>query len=199
MRPTAAALDDAGFPTLNLTYPSLTAKLDTIVTGLAVPIKSFADATGGPVHFIGHSLGGLVIRRLLATHRPAQLGKVIMLGTPNNGSEMADLAYRLHVDRIFLGKVGRFLCTRRTVDDEALLGPVDYPLGIIAGNRPDWPNAFAPLFRGAFDGKVTVNSTQLRGMTDHIVMPVAHDALPKRADVHGQIIAFLRDGTFLRP
>lgn len=198
MRPVARALETAGYATLNLSYPSLSATLDEIAHGLAPRITAFSAGLKGDLHFIGHSLGGLVIRRTITLHRPATLGKIIMIGTPNHGSETADLAYTLHVDRLLLGKMGRFLRTQRTVEDEEALGILNAPLGIIAGDRPGFPNIFAPCFATPNDGKVSVASTQLRGMIDHITLPIAHDALPAQSEVHRQILAFLKDSRFLK-
>jgi hypothetical protein len=97
------------------------------------------------------------------------------------------------------GPVGAHLISQRTAADEAVLGAVEYPLGIIAGNRPRRPPMNAMFFNEPYDGKVSVSSTKLEGMTDHIILPVAHDAMPASAAVHSQIIAFLRNGAFIRP
>ncbi len=196
MRPVARALAREGFAVLNLSYPSMTKPVVDLADGLEARVAAFAKSIDGPVHFVGHSLGGLIIRAYLQRHRPTNLGKVVMLGTPNHGSEAADLARTLGLARITLGPVGRHLYTHRTPQDEASLGQIDYPLGIIAGNRPRNPPMFALCFREPNDGKVSIRSTKVEGMADHIILPVAHDAMPMKSAVHAQIIAFLRDGQF---
>jgi len=196
MRRMALALEAEGYATLNVSYPSLTKPLVAIADGLAPRVCQFADSCDGPIHFVGHSLGGLVIRAYLARNRPANLGRVVMLGTPNLGSELAEFARRLRINRLLLGPVGRHLVTRRMDADEAQLGMVDYPLGIIAGDRPAQPHIFAPFFNAPNDGKVTVERTRIAGVTDHLTLPLAHQALPKHLHVIQQTIAFLRNGRF---
>lgn len=196
MRRMALALEAEGYATLNVSYPSLTKPLVAIADNLVPRVSGFADTCDGPIHFIGHSLGGLVIRAYLARSRPANLGRVVMLGTPNQGSELADLACRLRLNRLLLGPVGRHLVTKRTHADEAQLGVIDYPLGIIAGNRPTPPYLFAPFFNAANDGKVMVERTHVAGQADHLTLPLAHQALPKHLHVAEQTIAFLRNGRF---
>lgn len=196
MRRMTRALEAEGYATLNISYPSLTKSLVAISDRLVPRISAFADSCDGPIHFVGHSLGGLVIRAMLARSRPANLGRVVMLGTPNQGSELADIARRLRINRLLLGPVGRHLMTGRAPADEAQLGVVDYPLGIIAGNRPAQPHVFAPFFNAPNDGKVTVERSRVAGMADHLILPLAHDGLPKHPSVITQTMAFLHNGQF---
>ena len=69
-------------------------------------VADFAATTDGPIHFVGHSMGGLLTRVYLARYRPARLGRVVMLGTPNGGSELADLLKGLAIYRAFYGPAG---------------------------------------------------------------------------------------------
>ncbi len=186
-----------GFAALNLRYCSMTHALPDIVDALEPRIRDFADRTDGPLHLVGHSLGGLLIRALLSRYRPATLGRVVMMGTPHGGSEWADLSLRLRLGDRVLGPVGNFLTTTRHPDDEALLCPVDFPLGVIAGRTP-WEPVIPRLLPRPNDGTVSVASTRIAGMTDHIVMPVTHAFMPSNAAVRRQVIAFLREGRFRR-
>ena len=169
-----------------------------IVSYLAPGIAEFAAQRDGPLHIVTHSLGGLVARSLILEHRPAQLGRVVMLAPPNAGSEIADLLYLTRLNRLFLGPVGPQVRTARLIEDEQLLGEVDFDLGIIAGSRPLDPLFPRLMMPRPNDGKVTVAATQVAGMADHIVLPVSHTLMMYDRRVVAQAMAFLADGRFVR-
>ena len=142
-------------------------------------------------------MGGLLARVYVARHRPERLGRVVMLGTPNGGSEIADRLKNIGAYRALFGPAGQQLGTQRDAAIEALFPPVDYPVGIIAGNRSIDPisSAFLPK---PHDGRVSVENTKLDGMADHVVMATSHPWLVRNALAIEQTIAFLRDGEFRR-
>ena len=189
------ALQREGFATLNLDYASRKKPLDRLADDIDGPIRRFAAETCGALHFVGHSMGGLVARVYIAKYRPKQLGRVVMLGTPNGGSEIADHLHGLALYRAYYGPAGQQLTTRL---DSALssLPPLDYDVGIIAGSRSIAP--IARLFRmpKPNDTMVSVASTGLDGMADHVVVRASHAGLPYHAAAIDQTIAFLRDGRF---
>ena len=127
----------------------------------------------GSVHFVCHSMGGLAGAGLLARYRPKHLGRVVMLGTPNSGSEIADRLKNFGAYRAFFGPAGQQLGTQRSAVDHALFPPVDYPVGIIAGNRSIDPVAGTMLPK-PHDGRVSVANTKLDGMADHVVVAASH-------------------------
>jgi pimeloyl-ACP methyl ester carboxylesterase len=189
------ALEASGFAALNLDYPSRRKSLEALAEQIHPEIERFAGSLGGSLHFIGHSMGGLLARVYLARHRPAELGRVVMLGTPNSGSEIADRLKKFLPYRILFGPAGQQLGTRRDATLQALFPPADYPVGIIAGNRSIDP--LASLFlRKPHDGRVSVANTRLDGMADHIVLAIAHPFLPDNDIAIETTIAFLRDGKF---
>ena len=142
-------------------------------------------------------MGGLLTRVYLARHRPPRLGRVVMLGTPNGGSEIADRLKGLIAYRAFFGPAGQQLGTRRDAALSAMLPPVDYPVGIIAGSRSIYPVASA-LLPKPNDGRVSVENTKLDGMADHIAIGASHPWLPRNRLAIEQTIAFLKDGRFMR-
>lgn len=197
MRAIAVAMRRAGIPTLSPWY-GLRRSMPEIITWLQPRIADFVTANPGPIHIVTHSLGGLVARAYITAHRPASLGRVVMLAPPNAGSEIADLVFSLGLDNLIFGPVGPHLRTSRPATHETQLGRVDFDLGIIAGNRPLDP-IIAPLFFAVpNDGKVSVESTRIAGMADHIVLPVQHSFMVQDAAVIAQIHAYLATGTFLR-
>ena len=143
------------------------------------------------VHFVTHSMGGLLLRGGLAAHRPGNLGRVVFLGTPQHGSEAADFWARSAFCRWLAGPN---LTALRTGPKgyAATLGPADYEALVIAGDRPLFP-FWSPL-PAPHDGKVSVASTRLPGGAQHVTLPHTHTALPLRASIIHHILRFLRDG-----
>jgi pimeloyl-ACP methyl ester carboxylesterase len=196
MRRLQRRLEADGYTVHNIGYPSTRLGLSGIVEhvhrALAQPAAGLAAARA--VHFVGYSLGGLVTRAYLARHRPERLGRVVLLATPNHGSEVADALRGLAPYRWIAGPVGQELCTdQATIAD--LLGPVDYPCGVLAGDVPhDLLGTF--LLARPHDGKVTVESTRLPGMADHRVIHAGHTFFPSNARVIEETVRFLREGRF---
>lgn len=195
LMPMAWRLRRHGYRTLALTYPSLTRDIGACAAFLDEPIARFAESLDGRVHFVTHSMGGLVARACIARHRPRNLGRVVMLAPPFGGSEVADLLHdtallRPLFRRLF-GPAGQQLTTDAKLD--ALLGEIDFPLGVIAGNRPFFPFS---VIRGPHDGKVSVAATRAPGMTDHVVLRVTHTLMVLDPRVAEQTLHFLREGRF---
>jgi len=142
-------------------------------------------------------MGGILARVYLAKTRPAKLGRVVMLGTPNGGSELVDLLRRYAIFRAFYGPAGSQLSTQLDATLRALPA-IDYPLGIIAGSRTVDPVSSRFVLPKPSDAKVSVASTRLAGMVDHVVMPASHPMLVLKTPTIAQTIAFLRHGRFDR-
>lgn len=190
------AIEASGFATLNLGYDSRRKSLEALAEDIRPEIGRFAEDVEGSLHFVGHSMGGLLTRVYLAKYRPDRLGRVVMLGTPNGGSEIADRLQGFALYRAYFGPAGQQLTTRRDAATETLLPAVSYPVGIIAGNRSVDPVSSAFLLPRPNDGRVAVANTRLEGMIDHVVVAASHPWLLQNASAIDQTIAFLRHGRF---
>lgn len=190
----ASELADAGFASKAPSY-GMRRSMEDILAYLQPKVAAFEQTLDGPLHIVTHSLGGLVARALIHRSRPARLGRVVQLGPPNQGSELADTLFDLKLSDVVLGPVGPMLRTHRLRDYEAMFGPVDYPLGVVAGDVSVHlvPESILPRPN---DGKVSVAATKLPGMADHIVVHVPHSLLPLHPDSIAQVLAFLETGAF---
>ena len=188
------ALRADGYATRNLRYPSRRMKIDALAGHLAPEIARFAAGLDGRLNFVCPSMGGLVALRWIARSRPENLGRVVMLGAPNAGSEVADFLHERWVYRRIFGPAGSELTTAAAAARRA---PAPCPIGIIAGDRGLGLFARFVLPRPN-DGKVSVAATKLDGMADHLVVPTNHTLLPFDGRVVAQVRHFLRNGAFSR-
>jgi len=184
-----------GYATLNLDYASRKKPLEALAEDIHAPVAAFAERCDGVVHFVAHSMGGLLTRVYLSRHRPARLGRVVMLGTPNGGSEIADLLKDISIYRAVFGPAGLQLTTTQAPVLAALPRP-DYAIGIVAGCRTIAPVTSTLILPRPNDGKVSVASSKLADMADHIVVKAPHAGLTRHTVAIEQTIAFLHDGRF---
>ena len=188
----AVAARRRGYGVVNWHYASRRRSIAQNAEGFAREVAPrLRDATR--VHFITHSLGGIVVRHFLATHRLPNLGRVVMLAPPNRGSEVADVLQRSRL--LARVKPVRELGTGSGSMPLAL-PPASFPVGVIAGSRSHIP-LFARWMNGVpNDGVVAVERTKLAGMTDFVVLPRTHTFLPWSPDAIRQTFGFLEKGRF---
>ena len=188
-------LQERAFHAINLGYDSRRQN----IAGLAEEAVESALAQcrpGIPIHFITHSLGGILLRYFLTLHTIDRLGRVVMLGPPNQGSEVVDHLRDWPGFGLINGEAGYQLGTGQDSVPNRL-GGAGFEVGIIAGTRSVNP-LLSMLIPGPDDGKVAVERTRLEGMTDHLEMDVTHSFMMRNDSVIDQAIYFLDHGRFHR-
>ncbi len=189
-------LNKAGYQTHNCNYPSRDHPIELLSETFIPRAIKYCDKEYRPrhIHFVAHSMGGILIRCYLAKVRPNNLGRVVMLAPPNAGSEVVDHLSRFQLFELINGPAGKQLGTEASSLPKSL-GPVDYQCGIIAGNKSLNPLTSA-LIPGEDDGKVSTLSTQVSGMSDYLVVPHSHTFMMNQPVVIEQTINFLDFGAF---
>ena len=190
------ALAEAGFETFNVEYPSRDYTIEelapmAIENGLQ---GCRANDKLEKVHFVAHSLGGILLRQYLFDHTIPELGRVVMMAPPNQGSIAADKMRNVPGYDWINGPSGRQLGK----GDESVplkLGPATFELGVIAGNRSIDPITSAVL-PNPDDGRVAVEDTKLEGMTDFIVVEHSHAFMMRMPKTIELTVRFLKSGRF---
>ncbi|MFH1157654.1 MAG: alpha/beta fold hydrolase [Pseudomonadota bacterium] len=190
------ALSQKGYVVINIDYESRKKKIEDLIVDIRKEIVKNHIPEAKKINFIGHSMGGLIIRAYINKYRPENIGRVVMLGTPNQGSEVADFLADNTLYRSFYGPAGQELITDQS-DFKKIFGEVDYELGVIAGNcTVDPVSSF--IIPGDDDGKVAIARTRIKGMKDHIILCATHSFMPGNKQVKRQAEYFLEHGKFRR-
>ncbi len=196
MRPLAEELQIAGFATANVDYPSQLGSVEDIApraVGLGLDECRSTGATR--IHFVTHSMGGILLRYQNEQSPIPDLGRVVMLGPPNQGSELIDKTRDWPGFEWLTGDAGSQLGTGAE-SMPSQLGPVSFELGVIAGTGTI--NVFASnMLPDSNDGKVSVASTRVEGMDDFLIVDNSHRYITRSDVVFRNTIAFLRSGKFL--
>ncbi len=196
MLPLTMFFEKRGYKTLNILYPSREQQLEELSDFVHKKITTcphyHKDIT---LNFVTHSMGGLISRYYIARQKPENLGKVVMLGPPNTGSEFADWLSETQVLAPIFKTVFGPASEQLTTDYEHIDGDITYPLGIIAGNMS--VNPLSPwVLDGEHDGIVPVERTKIDGMSDHIIMSTTHSFMMFNTDVMKQALHFLQHKKF---
>jgi len=195
MQPMADALNELGYQTTNLSYPSRQQSIKQLADHhLAPAIQNCQKSGAQKIHLITHSLGGIIVRDYLSRNKVKELGRVVMLAPPNQGSEVVDEIGHWQAFKSINGPAGGQLGTAATSHPKAL-GAITYPVGIIAGDRSINP-INSHIIEGPDDGKVSIENTKVEGMADHIVIHRTHPMIMKRQETITLSIRFLQQGRF---
>jgi pimeloyl-ACP methyl ester carboxylesterase len=190
------SLEKSGYYVANVGYPSRHHEIE-VLAPMAIEDgleRCRQQREYDAVHFVTHSLGGILVRYYLADTKIANLGRVVMLGPPNQGSHAADAMQKVPgfgwingPAALQLGKGPRSIPLQ--------LGAPAFELGVIAGNRTIDPFTSAVLDHPN-DGRVTVEDTRLEGMRDFRLVRSSHAFIMQKQEVINLVSAFLRHGSF---
>ncbi|HET6565227.1 MAG TPA: hypothetical protein VFG52_07435 [Xanthomonadales bacterium] len=188
-------LEEEGFAVVNKSYPWMNFSIDELA-GIAVEpgLEDCRKLGISQVGFVTHSMGGILLRQYLVQNTIPELGRVVMLAPPNQGSTVADHLLANELLEPLLPEPAHQLGTGEGSVIKQL-GPVTFELGVIAGSN-ERPLASPGLDGKPNDGTVAVDETRVEGMQDFIVLDVDHSFLMWRTAVLHQVVLFLREGHF---
>lgn len=185
-----------GFAVIGLNYPSRSANIAHLAEeGIPIALQAAADVGEHlPIHFVTHSMGAILLRAYLKEHPDFSYGRAVMLGPPNQGSEVVDKLKGVPGFRLINGPAG-FELETGSGSTPKKLGPVSGCVGVIAGVKPINP-FLSQLLPKPNDGKVSLASTQVEGMTDFLVVNASHTLMVDSREVINQTLTFLQQGKF---
>ena len=184
-----------GYYVSNVDYPSRHHPIESLAEmAVKTGIQDCEENSATKIHFVTHSLGGILVRLYLKQYKRNDIGRVVMLGPPNQGSEIVDKFKDVPGFEFINGPAGMVLGTQAT-DIPKSLGPVNFELGVIAGTQSI--NLILSMFiPNTDDGKVSIESAKVVGMKDFITLPTMHPFMMKNKSAIYQTVHFLKHGKF---
>ena len=185
----------SGYKTVNQGYHSRSETIEVLADSvIPAAIAACRQQSATTMHFVTHSMGGIVLRYYLSRHEIAELGRVVMLSPPNQGSALVEKLGRVPGFGLLKGPAGKQLGTTPE-GIVASLGPASFELGVITGNHSINP-LLSAMLPGEDDGKVTVEEAKLEGMADFLVVPRSHTFISASEEAISQVVHFLANGRF---
>ena len=200
MKMLANYISQNNFEVLNIGYPSTTLPISKIVDNIYESIFHITRI-GRRIHFVGYSMGGILARILIDKYNFKKLGRVVQIAPPNHGSELVDYIknskfFNFIYHRI-CGPAGQELDTKNALIKQLAYNRIiKYELGVIAGKINYTIPIVSSLLPTDNDGRVSVDSTRLRDMKDHIIINCSHISAPYNKNVQQQTVFFLKEGRF---
>ena len=189
------ALLASGFSTVNIDYPSREKPIDLLAQE-AIPngIAGCRAQSAERIHFVTHSMGAILVRQYLAENEFRELGRVVMLSPPNQGTVVIDRLEGFPGFARIVGPAGAQLGTNgESVPRQ--LGPVNFDVGIIAGDK-SINLIFSRIIPGEDDSMVSIESAKIEGMSDFLILHETHLGITRSEESISQIIRFLMNGEF---
>jgi len=190
----ARGLQEEGYTTANVDYPSQAATVEELAPmAINEGLEKCREAEAEQIHFVTHSIGGILLRYAHNESPIAELGRVVMLAPPNQGSELVDRTKNWPGAELISGKAGLQLGT----DEDSIpakLGPVDFELGVVAGTGTI--SFFSAMLPNPDDGKVSVERTKVEGMKDFLIVKNSHHYIMTSDKVIENTKQFLQTGWF---
>jgi triacylglycerol lipase len=190
-------LSSQGFKVFNIDYPSTKYPVKALVKNVAEQIRQAKIESADKIHFVTHSLGGIITRLYLKENPLNNVGSVVMISPPNQGSELTDSLKNNWIYQFATGPAGQQLGTESSSIPNQL-GSVNFDLGVITGDATLNP-FYSYLIPGKDDGKVSVERAKVSGMKDFLVVPHSHTFIMNSQEVKEQVVYFLENGIFRYP
>ena len=188
------SLERSGYVVWNRSYPSTRQPIEQLSEVVGEAVEHCRKQGAEKIHFVTHSLGGILVRVYLRDRKVPEAGRIVMLAPPNHGSEVADTYRSSAWFQWATGPAGQQLGTGGDSLPKRL-EPLKLEVGIVAGTKSSDP-WFSGVFRDRHDGKVSVASTRLPEMTDFLTVESGHTFIMNSGEVVQQVKSFLRTGAF---
>ncbi|MBT4332869.1 MAG: hypothetical protein HOD64_06275 [Candidatus Cloacimonetes bacterium] len=190
------ALKEEGYTTKNIGYSSNGETIESLAEKeLSEIVERYKKIGFDKIHFVTHSMGGLIVRCYLQDHELPEGSRIVMLSPPNKGSEVADHFKESKFYNLIVGDVGQELATDSNILSE--LKQIIPEIGIIAGDKSTNPY-FSKIIPGEDDGRVAVDNTKLTEMKDFMIVHSTHLTIKYNDEVIRQTVFFLQNGKFYK-